>query len=126
MEKVLGIGGLFWRSRDPAALARWYEEHLGIAPVPTSYGGTPWTQEAGTTVFAPFDSDTAMIAADKQWMINFRVRDLTAIVAQLQAAGISVEVDPERYPNGWFASLLDPEGNQIQLWQEADEAEKTD
>ena len=68
--------------------------------------------------FVPFKHDTTYFAADKQWMINFRVRDLKAMVAQLQAAGIAVEVDPEHYPNGWFASLKDPEGNSIQLWQE--------
>ena len=53
-------------------------------------------------------------------MINFRVRDLKAMAAQLTASGIAVEVDPETYPNGWFASLKDPEGNSIQLWQEED------
>lgn len=120
MEKVLGIGGFFWRSRDPQALAKWYEDNLGINPVPTSYDGVPWEQEAGVTVFAPFDHDTKMFAPDKQFMLNFRVRDIKAMVAQLEAAGIAVEVDPETYPNGWFASLHDPEGNAIQLWQEED------
>jgi glyoxylase I family protein len=119
MEKVLGIGGFFWRSRDPAALAKWYETHLGIDPVPEDYAGVPWTQQAGTTVFAPFQHDSEMFGRpEQQWMINFRVRDMTAMVAQLRAAGIAVEVDPTQYPNGWFASLKDPEGNPIQLWQE--------
>lgn len=120
MEKVLGIGGFFWRSVDPKGLGKWYEDHLGITGEPTSYESLPWQQEAGTTVFVPFKHDTTYFAADKQWMINFRVRDLKALVAQLEAAGIAVEVDPERYPNGWFATLKDPEGNSIQLWQEED------
>jgi glyoxylase I family protein len=118
VEKVLGIGGFFWRARDPKALGKWYEEHLGIEGESESYHALPWRQEAGTTVFVPFRHDTTYFAADKQWMINFRVRDLKAMVAQLQAAGIDVEVDPEHYPNGWFASLKDPEGNSVQLWEE--------
>jgi glyoxylase I family protein len=118
MEKVLGIGGFFFRAKDPAALAKWYENHFGILGVPTSYGGIPWRQEAGVTVFAPFDHDTTYFAADKQWMINFRVGDLKAMAAQLEAAGIAVELDPEHYPNGTFGSCKDPEGNSIQLWQE--------
>jgi glyoxylase I family protein len=119
MEKVLGIGGFFWRSKDPKALGKWYEEHLGIPGEPTSYDTADiWTQESGTTIFVPFKHDTTYFSADKEWMINFRVRDLKAMVAQLEAKDVAVEVDPEHYPNGWFASLKDPEGNFIQLWQE--------
>ena len=118
-ERVLGFGGFFFRSHDPAALAAWYEEHLGVTRVPTDYNMEPWTQEAGPTVFAPFPHSTDYFGRPtQQFMLNFRVRDLDAMVAQLNAAGISVEVDPESYPNGRFASLHDPEGNPIQLWQE--------
>ena len=120
MEKVLGIGGLFFRSRDPKALARWYAEHLGIAEVPHSYDDACWQQEAGATVFAPFDAETDYFGAPRQqWMINFRVRDLGAMVAQLKAAGIAVEVKDEIFPNGRFARLSDPEGNPIELWEPA-------
>jgi predicted enzyme related to lactoylglutathione lyase len=118
MEKVEGIGGLFFRARDPAALGRWYEQHLGVKLTPTSYGEAPWRQEAGPTVFAPFPAETKYFGgAEQMWMVNFRVGDLDAIVAQLRASGIDVEVDPERYPNGRFARLSDPEGNPIELWQ---------
>ena len=118
MEKVLGIGGFFFRARDPAALGQWYEKHLGIALVPTSYDQEPWQQEAGPTAFAPFPKDTDYFGrAEQAWMINFRVRDLDAMVAQLRAAGIEVEVVAEEYPNGRFARLSDPEGNPIELWQ---------
>jgi glyoxylase I family protein len=121
MEKVTGIGGFFFRSNDPQALARWYEQHFGIDLVPTSYGGQPWTQAAGITVFAPFPQDTTMFGRpEQQWMINFRVRDLNAMVEQLRAAGIEVKVEPEVYPNGVFAELRDPEGNPIQLWEPQD------
>ena len=118
MEKVTGIGGVFFRARDPKALARWYREHLGVAPIPESYDGRPWVQEAGPTAFGPFEQDTDYFGRAKQaWMINFRVNDLAAMVAQLEAAGIAVSVDPEEYPNGRFARLHDPEGNPIELWE---------
>lgn len=118
MEKVTGIGGFFFRAKDPKALAKWYEDNLGVTVVPGDYDTQPWRQEAGATVFAPFKQDTAYFGDWRlQWMINFRVRDLKAMAAQLRDKGIAVEVDPEEYPNGWFASLRDPEGNPIQLWQ---------
>ena len=120
MEKVTGIGGLFFRAKDPDGLAKWYEQHLGIAPSPTSYGGPVWTQEAGETVLCPFPETTKYFGdATKMWMVNFRVRSLDKMVAQLQAAGIAVKVDPETYPNGRFARVHDPEGNPIELWEPA-------
>ncbi|MBI1211630.1 MAG: VOC family protein [Alphaproteobacteria bacterium] len=118
MERVTGIGGFFFRAKDPKALAKWYEEQLGINPVPESYGGTAWQQEAGTTVFAPFKQDSTYFGdMRQQWMINFRVRSLDKMAAQLRAAGVKVEIDPETYPNGRFAQTHDPEGNPIQLWE---------
>ncbi len=120
MEKVTGIGGFFFRSKDPEALGRWYAENLGIDPVPKDYDTPPWTTDAGATVFAPFPQNTAMFGDEsKQWMINFRVRDLEAMAAQLRAAGTEVDIETEVYPNGRFATCKDPEGNPIQLWQPA-------
>jgi len=117
-QKVLGIGGFFFKAHDPAALERWYEKNLGISVIPTSYDAKPWLQEAGPTAFAPFpDSTTYFGARDRMWMINFRVRDLAAMAAQLRANGITVKVDPTAYPNGLFARLHDPEGNPIELWE---------
>ena len=125
MEKVLGIGGLFFRATDPTALGRWYLEHLGIALTPGDYASLPWQTEAGTTVFAPFPRDTTYFGADTQsWMVNFRVRDLRKMAAQLESQGIPVKIDPETYPNGRFARLHDPEGNPIELWQPADPLQK--
>ena len=119
-QKVMGIGGLFVRSEDPAALAAWYEKHLGINPVPTSYEDEPWVQEAGPTIFAPFPAASEdMGNPGKQWMLNLRVADLDGFVEQLKADGIEVTLDPETYPNGRFASLNDPEGHPIQLWEPA-------
>jgi len=118
VEVVTGIGGFFFRARDPKALAIWYQERLGIKPVPESYEDEAWRQQAGETVFAPFPQDSEMIGPPEYtWMINFRVADLDKIVSQLRDAGETVEVDPGPYPNGRFAALRDPEGNRIQLWQ---------
>jgi len=116
-QRVLGIGGLFFRSENPKQLAKWYETNLGISPVPMSHGQEPWHQEAGPTAFAPFKKDTTYIGKPEQtWMVNFRVADLKAMVVQLRAAGIAVD-DPQSYPNGDFARLHDPEGNPIELWE---------
>jgi glyoxylase I family protein len=118
MHRVTGIGGFFFRSKDPGALAQWYKDHLGIELVPADYSQKPWAQEAGPTVFSPFPEHTDHFgAAHKQWMINFRVRDLDAMVEQLRAAHIEVSVDPQSYPNGRFARLHDPEGNPIEIWE---------
>lgn len=120
METVTGIGGFFFRARDPKALAQWYLRHLGIDLVPENYDQSAWQQQAGPTAFAPFPEDTGYFGdARKQWMINFRVANLEAMAVQLRAAGISVEIDPELYPNGRFARIHDPEGNAIELWQPA-------
>lgn len=118
MEKVLGIGGLFFRARDPKALGLWYQQHLGIALMPATLQDSVWQQEAGPTIFAPFRETSGYFGdPQKDWMVNFRVRDLDKMAAQLEAAGIAVKVDPQTYPNGRFARLNDPEGNPIELWQ---------
>jgi len=117
---VIGIGGVFFKGHDPGRLARWYEDHLGIIAVGESYGDPVWIQQEGPTVFAAFGPehwDSPHIGSSG-WGIHFRVSDLDAMVTQLRAAGIAVDVDLEQYPNGRFAQLLDPEGNPVQLWQE--------
>jgi len=119
-ERVLGIGGFFFRSHDPKKLAQWYQLHLGIDPIPTEYGHHGWQQAAGETAFAPFPMDTDYFGSKQQgWMVNYRVRNLDAMVAQLQKANIAVKVDPQKYPNGRFARLHDPEGNPVELWEPA-------
>jgi predicted enzyme related to lactoylglutathione lyase len=112
MGKATGIGGVFFRARDTAELAKWYEQHLGIPGF--------WSQEAGPTVFAPFKQDTSYFPADHQWMINLRVDDLESIIASLGKAGIAVDTRPEEWDSpetGRFARIHDPEGNPIELWQ---------
>jgi glyoxylase I family protein len=118
VEKVTGIGGLFFRAHDPKGLARWYQEHLGVTTIPSGENPKAWEQEAGPTAFTPFPETTKYFGdMQKAWMVNFRVRDLEKMAAQLQAAGIEVKIDPQTYPNGRFARLRDPEGNPIELWQ---------
>ena len=124
-ERVLGIGGLFFRSPDPKALAEWYHLHLGIDPTPADYNQPVWRQDAGPTVFAPFPMETKYFDSPKQtWMVNFRVRNLDAMAAQLRAAKINVEIDTEKYPNGRFARLHDPDGNPIELWEPSPEGSR--
>lgn len=118
MEKVLGIGGFFFRAENPEALGAWYKANLGIDPPPSDYETAPWEQQAGVTIFTPFPkTSTDFGSLEQHWIINFRVGNLDAMVAQLRGNGIEVTADPTVYPNGRFAQLTDPEGNPIQLWE---------
>jgi predicted enzyme related to lactoylglutathione lyase len=118
MERVDGIGGFFFKAQSPKTLAKWYSDHLGVTLTPTGNGQEPWQQAAGPTAFEPFPAGTRYFGRPEQaFMLNFRVRDLDAMVEQLRRAEIKVDVDAQDYPNGRFARLSDPEGNPIQLWQ---------
>ncbi|MEU9387490.1 VOC family protein [Streptomyces sp. NPDC048279] len=117
MERVLGIGGYFLRAKDPAALSTWYRDCLGLD---TDDHGL-WRQEAGSTVFAAFESGTDYFGSPtQQTMLNFRVRDLDAMLAQLRAAGADVAEERQDMDGvGRFGWVTDPEGNRIELWQPA-------
>ena len=119
MEKAEGIGGLFFRARDPDALAAWYETHLGVSKVPTDTETMPWLSTGGVTVFAPFAQDTDYFPKDRAFMLNFRVRDLDAMLTQLRAADIAVTHEQTMDGIGRFARIHDPEGNPVELWQPA-------
>ncbi len=119
MQKVLGFGGFFFRSKDPEALAGWYQEHLGINRAPTDMEMAPWITESGVTVFSPFDADSDYFAADKTFMLNFRVADLDAMIAKLKSADIEVSHECEMEGIGRFARIHDPDGNAIELWEPA-------
>ena len=112
---VNGIGGFFFRARDPEALSSWYATHLGVGSGP--YG--QWQPAAGPSVFAPFKADTDYFASDKQWMLNLRVDDLDGLLETLGASGIEITTNPDwDMPGlGRFARIHDPEGNPIELWQ---------
>jgi predicted enzyme related to lactoylglutathione lyase len=117
MERVVGFGGLFFRSRAPESLAAWYRDTLGVDLVPTAADQMPWMAEGGPTVFAPFADDTDYFSAGKAFMVNFKVADLDAMIAQLQTAGIAVKRLDTMPGIGKFAHLTDPEGTPIELWE---------
>lgn len=121
---VLGMGGFFFRAKDPDALNAWYRENLGVGAGCSADDTGPvdewsWTVQGGPMVFAPFKADTDYFAADKQFMLNLRVSDLDGLIASLTASGIEVITKPEwNDPStGQFARIHDPEGNAIELWQ---------
>ena len=122
MEKATGIGGLFIRSDDPARLARWYRETLGIDTYSEEQDGV-WRQEAGPTVWSPFPRDTEYFGRPEQgFMVNLRVRDLDAMLAQVRATGSVVIDDVQEMEGlGRFGWVEDPDGNRIELWQPAPE-----
>jgi predicted enzyme related to lactoylglutathione lyase len=123
---VLGMGGLFFRSKDPEALSAWYKEHLGVGGGCVAEGAddTPnewvWTTRGGPMVFQPFKAETDYFPADKGHMINLRVTDLDGMLDELRAAGIEVITKPEwDDPSlGRFARIHDPEGNAVELWEQ--------
>lgn len=120
MFTVTGIGGFFFRAKDPQALAAWYEKHLGI----TDISRAVWKQQAGPTILSPFSRDTEYFGRpEQQWLINLRVDDLDAAMSDLKAAGIAVETRAEWDSEvGRFCRIHDPEGNPIELWQPSDAA----
>jgi predicted enzyme related to lactoylglutathione lyase len=117
MERVLGIGGYFLRANDPAAMSAWYQDCLGLDL--DEHG--LWQPQGGPTVFATFDSDTDYLGSrSQQTMLNFRVSDLDAMIAQLRAKGADVAGEVQDMEGvGRFGWVSDPEGNRIELWQPA-------
>ncbi len=121
---VLGMGGLFFRADDPEALLAWYKQHLNVGAGCTAPGAgdaDPWMWQVagGPMVFQPFARDTAYFAADKAFMLNFRVSDLDGLLTELRAAGIAIITKPEwdDPTTGRFARIHDLEGNAIELWE---------
>ncbi|MEU9415103.1 VOC family protein [Streptomyces sp. NPDC048272] len=117
MERVLGIGGYFMRAADPAALSAWYRDCLGL----DADANGLWQQEAGPTVLATFEPETEYFGSrTQQVMLNFRVRDLDAMLAQLRARGADVAEESQDMEGvGRFGWVTDPEGHRIELWQPA-------
>jgi predicted enzyme related to lactoylglutathione lyase len=121
---VIGMGGYFFRAKDPEKLKAWYRDHLGVGGgCGTDDKGQSnewvWFHEGGPMVFEPFKADSDYFAADKQAMINLRVRDLDNLLERLRAAGIEVITKAEwDMPEiGRFARIHDPEDNPIELWE---------
>jgi predicted enzyme related to lactoylglutathione lyase len=119
MESVAGIGGVFFRARDPERLRAWYAEHLGVDV--QDWGGQPFVAESGdVTVWCVFSSSSDYWPRKQSSMVNYRVRDLDAMLAQLRAAGARVDEKVEEEENGRFAWAHDPEGNRFELWEVRD------
>ena len=117
-EAVQGIGGVFFRARDPDALRAWYAEQLGIDM--EAYGTTFTAVEGDRTVWAPFAADTEYFGSSgQQSMVNFRVRDLDAMLQQLRNAGVAVDGRVEEMEFGRFGWATDLEGNRFELWEPA-------
>ena len=122
MEKITGIGGIFFKANDAEALRRWYGETLGI-DVDPQWGGA----QLGDTVWSIFKANTGYFDPSAQpFMINYRVRDLDAMLAQLRAAGVEVDEKVDETEFGRFGWAMDPEGNRIELWEPREEAESKD
>jgi predicted enzyme related to lactoylglutathione lyase len=119
MERVLGIGGVFIKAREPNALAAWYREHLGL---PIDAGQTYGTMQSSAvgerTVWSAFPADSSYFGPPSaQFMVNYRVANLDAMLAQLRAAGATVDETIEEYEYGRFGWAQDPEGNRFELWE---------
>ncbi|WP_114240864.1 VOC family protein [Dyella sp. C9] len=119
MAKVIGLGGIFFKSRDPKALSQWYAQHLGL-PV-DDWGGARWSEDgerAGYTLWSPFAANTEYFGPTTQsYMINLRVDDLHALLAKLRAAGVAVDERVEESEYGRFGWITDPDGTRIELWE---------
>lgn len=126
MKRVTGIGGIFFKSKDPKALSAWYKTHLGIDV--QSWGGAAFQWNGpdnptgvGTTVWNAFPADTKYFApSPASFMVNYRVADLHALLAALRSEGVQVEDKVDESEYGKFGWLVDPDGNKIELWQPPD------
>jgi predicted enzyme related to lactoylglutathione lyase len=123
-QRVTGIGGVFWKAADPGALQDWYVERLGVPLDKTGVAVLGWRQADGSpasTVVGPFPADTTYFApSDAPFMLNFRVSDLDAMLAQLRADGCTVLDQIEEMEFGRFGWVVDPEGNKVELWEPAE------
>lgn len=126
MKKVTGIGGIFFKCKDPQRMNAWYKEHLGINA--SAYGASfEWLEADGSgrkglTQWTPFAEDSKYFQpSEKDFMINYRVENLDALVELLKQEGVTIVDAIEGYDYGKFVHILDPEGNKIQLWEPAGE-----
>lgn len=125
-KRVTGLGGIFFKCKDPEAIKKWYGQHLGIKT--DEYGATfefrkaEEPQTKAYAVWSPFDSATKYFEpSNKEFMINYRVENLSGLIEQLKAEGVEIIGEIEVYDFGKFAHILDPEGNKIELWEPVDE-----
>lgn len=124
--RVTGIGGIFFKSKNPANQRNWYHQHLGL--VTNNYGSLFEFREGanpeqiGYLQWSPFDEDTDYFApSQREFMINYRVVNIEALVQQLEAQGVTICDNIQTFEYGKFVHILDPEGNKIELWEPIDE-----
>ena len=124
MKRVIGIGGVFFKAKDPDKLRAWYQQHLGM--VPDAYGSVTFTcpdsgsGEVAQTVWSLFPENTKYFnPATTPFMLNYRVADLHGLLKELRAEGVEVEEKTEEFDYGKFGWIMDPEGNRIELWEPA-------
>ncbi len=120
MKRVTGIGGIFFKAKDQACLLAWYEKHLGIKADPQYGTAFEWRekddpQKEGMTAWSMFKQESKYF--DQPYMINYRVDDLDALLAQLQRDGVTILKGPDAEENGRFAWIMDPDGNKVELWE---------
>lgn len=126
MKKVTGIGGIFFKCKDSKMITEWYKTHLGLDTNP--YGATfEWrdkddTTKKGQTQWSPFNETTKYFEpSQKDFMINYRVENLEALVEELKKENVTILDKIETYDYGKFIHILDPEGNKIELWEPTSE-----
>lgn len=124
-KRVTGLGGFFFKSKDPDKIKEWYKNHLGLNT--DQYGCTFWWKDDNgnkcSTQWSPMNEDTEYFKpSDKQFMMNFRVDNLVDLLETLKAEGVTVVGEIEEYDYGKFGWILDPEGNKLELWEPIDDA----
>ena len=125
MQKVTGLGGIFFKAENPSALYQWYEKHLGLKGDPNAGVHFKWRDaedpsNPGRTVWAVFPKDTKYFGpSGSTFMLNYRVADLDATLNALREEGVAIDEHREDHEYGRFAWITDPEGNRIELWEPA-------
>ncbi len=123
MKRVTGVGGIFFRAKDPDALKKWYVDHLGIPIDDDGFVCFYWKEEKGSkqdafTVWLPFPEDNdSFDPSEKQFMVNFRVENLAELLKTLREEGVEVDDRVEEHEFGKFGWITDPEGNRVELWE---------
>ena len=123
MDRVTGIGGIFFKAKDPQAMQAWYKRHLGIDVQPWGGAAFTWADAAGqamkgTTIWSIGAADgQAFAPSPSSFMINYRVEDLAAVLAALRSEGCEVLEKTDDSEYGKFGWVIDPEGNKVELWQ---------
>jgi predicted enzyme related to lactoylglutathione lyase len=125
-DHIIGIGGIFFKAKDPSALQEWYQNNLGFSPrIPfyeddtaITFGWKTFDGENNNTVWAPFKEDTEYFSpSKKEWMLNYVVKDIEGLLAKLKKKGIERVGKLDTYEYGKFVRILDPEGNKIEFWE---------